>query len=133
MNKLKKLLIIPIIFASLISCSKKEKSAAGPHQAPVPVVVGKAIQKDVPVLVTAVGTVESVTSVTVKPQVGGVLLSTHFQEGQDIQKGQLLFTVDPRSFQAALAQAEANLAKDIAQANNAKQLVTRYENLVKKD
>ena len=56
----------------------------------------------------------------------------HFAEGQDVRKGQLLFTLDPRPFQAALQQAEAVLARDTATAKNAEQQHTRYEDLYKR-
>ena len=67
-----------------------------------------------------------------KSQVGGVLTRVHFREGQDVSRGALLFTIDPRPFEAALKQAEANLAKDNAQLENARKEVQRYAELVKK-
>jgi multidrug efflux system membrane fusion protein len=121
---------IPILF--LAACSGKDQAAA-PVQMPVPVAVATVEQKDVPVQVHAVGTVESFSTVSIKPQVGGVLQTVHFKEGQDVKKGDILFTIDARPFQAALAQAQANLQKDIAQAKNARAQATRYEGLVQKD
>jgi multidrug efflux system membrane fusion protein len=104
-----------------------------PQQMAVPVVVDKVVRKDMPVQVQAVGTVEALSSVLVRPQVAGLLESVHFKEGQTVKKGDLLFTIDPRPFQAELAKAKANLAKNIAQAKTARELANRYENLVKKD
>jgi membrane fusion protein, multidrug efflux system len=98
----------------------------------VPVLVATAVQKSVPVQIRAVGNVEAYTTVSVKSQVTGVLQQAHFKEGQDVKKGQLLFTVDPRPLEAALKQAEANLARDTAQLNNLREQVRRYAELVQK-
>src|SRR5262249_45147696 len=73
-------------------------------------------QKAAPLLVQAIGTVEASSVVSVRAQVGGELLRVHIQEGQDVHKGDILFTIDPRPFEAALAQAQANLAPDVGQA-----------------
>jgi multidrug efflux system membrane fusion protein len=95
----------------------------------VPVTTALVVQKPVPVTVKAVGTVEPVSSVQVRAQVTGQLSTVNFEEGQDVQEGQLLFTIDSRPFDAALAQAKAVLAKDTAQAQNARTLATRYAEL----
>jgi membrane fusion protein, multidrug efflux system len=128
------------------SCSKKTESANGQARAQPPVPVGVAVveQKAVPVQIQAIGSVEAYTVVSVKAQVGGELVRVHFKEGQDVRKGDLLFTIDRRPFQAALeqvqatqaqhqaqvTQAEANLAKDQAQLENAKVEEERYRRLV---
>lgn len=123
-----------IFIAALAACSGKEQQTTmNPAQMTVPVVVGKVVKKEMPVQLHAVGAVEAVSTVMIKPQAGGLLLSIHFNEGQDVNKGDLLFTIDKRPYEAALAQAQANLAKDIAQAKTARELTARYENLVKKD
>jgi membrane fusion protein, multidrug efflux system len=98
----------------------------------VPVMVATAVQKAVPLQIRAVGNVEAYTTVSVKSQVTGVLTQAHFREGQDVKKGQLLFTIDPRPFEAALKQAEANLARDTAQLKNLREQVRRYAELVEK-
>jgi multidrug efflux system membrane fusion protein len=98
----------------------------------VPVLVVTAVQKAIPVQLRAVGNVEAYTTVSVKSQVTGVLNQAHFKEGQDVKKGQLLFTIDPRPFEAALKQAEANLARDSAQLRNLREQVRRYNELVEK-
>jgi multidrug efflux system membrane fusion protein len=72
------------------------------------------------------------TTVQVRAQVTGQLSDVHFGEGQEVKKGQLLFTIDPRSFQAALQQAEAVLARDTAMSKNAEQQNARYEDLYKR-
>jgi multidrug efflux system membrane fusion protein len=98
----------------------------------VPVLVTTAVQKSVPVQIRAVGNVEALATVSVKSQVTGVLNQAHFKEGQDVKKGQLLFTIDPRPFEAALKQAEATLARDAAQLQNWREQARRYAELVKK-
>jgi multidrug efflux system membrane fusion protein len=98
----------------------------------VPVLVVTAVQKAIPVQLRAVGNVEAYTTVSVKSQVTGVLNQAHFKEGQDVKKGQLLFTIDPRPFEAALKQAEANLARDSAQLRNLREQLRRYAELVEK-
>ncbi|MCI0442361.1 efflux RND transporter periplasmic adaptor subunit [bacterium] len=120
-----------LLLLVIVSCSKKDQGPKQPMS--VPVAVGKVVQKDVPVQIKAVGTVEAQSSVLLKPQVGGVITNIAFQEGQLVKKGDLLVTIDARPFEAALAQAEANLNKEIAQAKTARELAARYESLVKKD
>lgn len=77
----------------------------------VPVVTAKVSQKDVPVDLAAIGNVEAFSTVTIQSQVTGTLMQVHFQEGDYVKKGQRLFTIDPRPFDAALAQAQANLTR----------------------
>jgi len=98
----------------------------------VPVTAAAVIQKTVPVQINTIGNVEAYSTVSVKSQIGGILDHVHFREGQDVNKGALLFTIDPRPYEAALKQAEANLAKDAAQLENAREEVRRYAELVKK-
>jgi membrane fusion protein, multidrug efflux system len=98
----------------------------------VPVLVATAVQKAVPVQLRAVGNVEPYTTVSIKGQVTGVLMEAHFKEGQDVKKGQQLFTIDPRPFEAALRQAEANMQRDNAQLKNLREQVRRYAELVEK-
>ncbi|HEY4984662.1 MAG TPA: efflux RND transporter periplasmic adaptor subunit [Verrucomicrobiae bacterium] len=101
-------------------CSGGAKKGAG--DAGAPVLVAPAVETNVPVLIDPppVGHVMPYSTVTIRPQVGGVLSRVHFQEGQEVKKGDLLFTIDPRPTQAALATARANLARDRAQRENAK-------------
>jgi multidrug efflux system membrane fusion protein len=87
------------------------------------------VQKAVPVTVTAVGTAESISTVQVRSQVTGRLSEIHFSEGQEVEAGQPLFTIDPQPFQVALDQATAILQRDTAQANNAQAQTERYKNL----
>jgi multidrug efflux system membrane fusion protein len=99
---------------------------------PVPVVTAKVEKRSVPVTIPAVGTAEPLTTVQVRAQVTGQLSAILFAEGQEVRKGQLLFTIDARPFEAALKQAEAVLARDTATARNAEQQLARYEDLFKR-
>jgi len=115
----------------LLACSG-EKSEQQLKRDAVPVTIGKVVQKTVPVQLRAIGNVEAYSTVSVKAQVGGELSRIHFREGQDVKKGDILFTIDPRLFEVALKQAEANLARDTAQLENARVEVRRYGELVSK-
>src|SRR6202161_4119938 len=100
---------------SFVSCSSKT-SAVGPDMA-LPVNVAKAVKKTVPIELSAISTGEAYSTVSIKGQVNAVLKEVHFKQGDFVKKGDLLFTLDARPFQASLAQAEANLARDKAQAD----------------
>ena len=97
----------------------------------VPILAATVEQKDVPLQVKAIGAVEAYSNVSVKTQITGELTGVHFKEGQDVNKGQLLFTLDKRPFEATLKQAQGMLAKDQAQAANARAQAKRYESLNK--
>ncbi|HXJ83630.1 MAG TPA: efflux RND transporter periplasmic adaptor subunit [Candidatus Methylomirabilis sp.] len=117
------LLVASTLSATLAGCPRDRAESKQPNRPPaVPVAVAPVEQKSMPVQIQAIGTVEAYSVVSVRAQVGGELTQVHFKEGQDVKKGELLFTIDPRPFDAALAQAEANLARDkglIAQARAA--------------
>lgn len=98
----------------------------------VPVVTAPVLSKSVPLTIDAVGTAEAFTTVQIRSQVTGQLSQVHFAEGQDVRKGQALFTLDRRPFEAALHQAQAVLAKDTAQARNAAGQAARFEDLFKR-
>jgi multidrug efflux system membrane fusion protein len=124
------LVAVAALAAVLAGCAGKSK-AGPPAESAVPVVVATATQKDVPVEVRAVGTVEAYSNVQVKSMIAGEIIRLGFREGQDVRQGDLLFEIDPRSFRAALAQAEGNLARDLAQEANAKAQAARYAALFK--
>lgn len=90
------------------------RGARGGGGAAVPVVVGRVVEKDVPVDLTSIGNVEAFSTISVRAQVTGALKSVRFKEGDYVKKGDLLFTIDPRPYEAALHQAEANLTRDQA-------------------
>lgn len=91
-----------------------------PSSPAVPVIAGEAVIADVPVYLRGLGTVAASNSVLVRSRVDGQLIGLHFKEGQDVQAGQILAELDPRPFEAALAQAQATKMKDQAQLENAR-------------
>jgi membrane fusion protein, multidrug efflux system len=98
----------------------------------VPVTVATVVQKQMPIEIRVIGSVEAYSVVSVHAQVTGQLTAVNFKEGEDIQKDQVLFALDRRPLEAALMQAQANLQRDIAQAANAKAVAKRYEDLADK-
>ena len=117
---------------SAAGCAKKDARAGAPPEA-APVTVANVARQDVPVEVRAIGHVEPYTTVALKARVGGQVIRVGFKEGQDVRKGDVLFQIDPRPYQASLAQARAQLERDRAIARNAEEDVKRYTDLVKKD
>jgi multidrug efflux system membrane fusion protein len=99
------------------------------EQPPVPVTVVPVARQDVPVYLTALGTVQALNTVVVSPQVSGRLISLEFTEGQPVKKGQVLAQIDPRTFQAAYDQAVARLHQDQAQLATAKANYSRSQEL----
>jgi multidrug efflux system membrane fusion protein len=119
----------------LTSCSRKAAASAGGKSragagGPVPVLVAKAEAKDVPVEIQAVGNVQAYSAVSIRSQITGKIVQVHFKEGQEVKAGDKLFTIDPRPFQAALNQAEANLQRDQAQLINGRLNFERTSNLL---
>jgi membrane fusion protein, multidrug efflux system len=102
------------IFCALAACGPSSPSSST-QQTAKNVLVAKALSKDVPVQLYEFGRIASPETVDVKPQVSGRITEVHFTEGQDVKKGDLLFVIDPRPFQADLEQAQAQLQSDSAQ------------------
>jgi multidrug efflux system membrane fusion protein len=142
--------LVVIVCLSQLACSNSTSpSAKGPGGRggfPAnPVTAAKAEQRDVPVEVRQIGSVEAVSVIAVKAQIGGELTKVFFKEGDDVRKGEQLFEIDPRPYQQAIdqaqaavskdnaliAQAEANLSRDRVQTANAKEQAQRYEALAK--
>lgn len=135
------LCLVGLVALLLSGCSSQ--SAPPPSMPPVPVTVATAISKDVPIELRPIGNVESYASIPIKSQVSGELVRILFREGQDVNKGDLLFEIDRRPYEQALhqaeanlnrdraqqKQAEANLARDMAQAKNAQLQSDRYAKL----
>ena len=115
----------------LSSCTEKKTQAASGASRPVPVKVAQANKRDVPVVITAIGNVTPLQTVQVKSMVTAQIMKVHFNVGQDLKKGQLLFTLDPRSFEADLDKAQGQLARDRAAAANAQTSQKRYQALLK--
>jgi multidrug efflux system membrane fusion protein len=111
-----------------IGCAKQE--AARPPRPAVPVLIGAVSRKAVPINLSAIGNVEAYSTVSLKAQVAGELTEVHFKEGDKVHKGELLLTIDPRPYQAALAQAQAALARDKAMAVNSRAQAQRYQKLL---
>ena len=119
--------MVIMMVAVLTGCGKGgQVPAAMPG---VPVTTGKAVLKDMPVEITAVGTVEAIQSVTIIPRVNGQIKEIHFKEGQDVHKGDLLFTLDPAAYEKELAQTEAKLRKEQEQAIRDTKEAERYGKL----
>ena len=131
----------------LAACSDNAAGKARVQLPPVPVTVGEVLEKTIPVQLTAVGNAMAYTSVGIKSQISGQLVEVRFKEGQDVRKGDLLFVIDPRPFEAALRQTEAALGqrqaevrqaqaaveRDSAQLENARVQERRYRELVAKE
>jgi multidrug efflux system membrane fusion protein len=126
------LLIFFFLFLTLPACSpSKEKKGKAKTMPPALVVNTVARQQDVPIELKTFGTMEASESVTIKPMVSGELTTVGFREGQDVQKGDLLFKIDPRSYQAALNKAQASLERNRVIMNNARRDYERYAPLAK--
>ncbi len=108
-------------------CSKSGPDAGGGFMSgPVPVLIAQAVRKTVPIQLHAIGTVEAYSTVSVRSQIDGKIAEIHFHEGEDVKKGDLLVTIDPRPLEAVLHQAQANLARDRAQLAQAVNDEKRY-------
>jgi membrane fusion protein, multidrug efflux system len=106
------------------------RGGRGGAQAPVPVTVAPVIAKPMPIDIRVIGTTEAFSTVAVHAQITGELTSVNFKEGDDVKQGQVLFTLDRRPLDAALQQAQANLARDQAGAVNARAQAARYRDLL---
>ena len=126
---MKKLLVL----CALLAGCKGGAQQPGSQGEGVPVTVAQVQKKTVPQQVTAIGTVEPIHTVQIRTQVGGRLEGVHFREGQEVNKGDLLFTLDARPYQAALAQAQSAVQRDKAKMMDAEANARRYEELAKKE
>lgn len=117
-----------------LAAQYNKESRAAVRKAPVavPVTVAPVTAKTVPVRLYAIGNVEPFTTVAVKARVDGQILSVHFNEGDEVRQGQLLFEIDPRPFAAALQQVQANLLRDRALVDRAADQEKRYKELLQK-
>lgn len=111
-------------------CSREENSEKKAQvSVPIPVTIAQAVQKDFDVTLSSFGHVSSYSRVEVKPRVSGHIISVHFSEGQEVEKGDLLFKIDPRKTEASLEQAKATLANDEARLINAQNNYNRAKAL----
>lgn len=128
------LCILAVIIVAAIYINRggfTSKKGRGPQ--PAPVVVAKAVTKDVPVYLNALGGVTPTYSVTVHTQIDGTLMQVFFREGQMIRKGDVLAQIDDRPYQAQLVQYQGQLIRDQALLDNARVDLKRYQKLWKQD
>lgn len=118
------------MYASRSNAGAAQRGGDG---APVPVTVVAALAQDVPVYLTALGTVQALNTVTVNAQVSGQLKALHFAEGEEVAQGSLIAEIDPRTFQAAYDQAVAKKKQDQALLTATQSTLARYEELKKKN
>jgi len=122
---------LAVLFVWLISGCPGGKSEKGAGPASVPVVVAGVVAKTVPVEIRNIGNVEPYATVGIKSRIAGQLVQVNFKEGQDVKQGDLLFVIDPRPYEAALKQTEANLERDKALAGKAQNDFRRYAELIR--
>ncbi|HKW34400.1 MAG TPA: efflux RND transporter periplasmic adaptor subunit [Candidatus Acidoferrum sp.] len=125
-------LVLPLAAAMLsVSCNRSQVQAQGPATLPPPLVtVVQATSQDVPRYLDEIGRNVAFESVNVTPQVGGKVTERHFQDGENLKKGQLIFVIDPRPYKAQLDSAKANLAQAEAALELAKVQFARDQELV---
>lgn len=111
--------------------ANERRGSKGPP--PIPVTVVQAALETVPVRIQAIGNVEAYATVSLRARVDGQIVEAGFKEGQEVRKGQTLFRLDPRSFEAALRQAEANALRDAAARDQARSQERRYKELLEKN
>src|SRR6185436_18847926 len=125
------LLGVVLVRTSRTPAAAPARNASAPPG--VPVSVATVSRTDLPVRLTALGSVVAFNTVTVRPRVDGQLMRVLFTEGQFVERGELLAEIDPRPFQVQLEQAEGQLARDQAQLANARVDLARYQTLLSED
>lgn len=116
-----------LLMVLLLGCDRKAPTSL--ERPPAPVSVAAAMTQDVPVYIDAVGKIVAREVVSIQPQVSGRVTNIHFADGADVRAGEVLFTIDPRPYQAQLNQAEANVAQAQAVLNLAKTNFARVESV----
>ena len=120
-----------LLVLTLAACNKNNVHAAGPASPPAPLVtVAQASAQDVPRYLDEIGRNGAYESVNVTPQVGGRIVERHFQDGENLKKGQLLFVIDPRPYKAQLDSAQATLAQTKAALELAKIQFSRDQEII---
>ena len=123
--------LIAIVVAALSYFHRPTTVASAP--APIPVTAALAERQDVPEIVNAIGTVQSIDNVAVQAQVNGPIIKVEFTPGQDVKQGQELFLIDPRPYQAALDVQQAQLSHDEGVLAEAQVDLTRYQILAQQN
>src|SRR5580765_3242877 len=118
-----------LAFVSTTACSKGNAGGAAPPNAAPMVTISRAASRDVPTYLNEIGRSGAFESVTVMPQLAGRILERHFQDGAQLKMGQLLFTIDPRPYQAQLDATQAQLAQSRAALNLALTQLKMYESI----
>jgi multidrug efflux system membrane fusion protein len=118
-------LLVVILLVWHFLGANSNKAASRARGEVIPVEMAAATQMDVPVQIKSIGNIEPLSTIAVRSQIEGTLQAVHFTPGQEVAKGTLLFTIDPRPLQAALSQAVANLAKAMAAVSQGKNVVAR--------
>ncbi len=111
--------------------ANERKASKGP--AAIPVSIAPVLQEVVPFRLLAIGNVEAYATVSVKARVDGQIVEVGFKEGEELPRGRVLFKIDPRPYEAALRQAEANFLRDTAQKDQARSQERRYQELLAKN
>jgi len=121
---------LAVAFSVLLSGACRKDPPSSAQRPPAPVSVATAAARDVPITLDEVGKCVAREVVSVQPQVGGRIAEIHFEDGADVRKGDPLFTIDPEPYRAAVASAEANLARAKAVLELARADLARYTNLL---
>src|SRR5213593_2572302 len=122
---------IAAYFSTDSGAGEGRKGAKGPPA--VPVTVALVAQETVPIELRAIGNVEAYSTVALKARVDGQIVEVNFREGAPVKKGEILFRIDPRPYEAALRQAEANALRDVSARNQARSQDRRYQDLLEKN
>lgn len=122
------IVIAMILLCGTTSCHKKKAAPVTPSY---PVQVAKAVAEDTPIFIEALGHVQSITSINIYSRIEGELTGVFFQQGQEVKKGDLLFTIDPKPYQASVKQAQGALDQALANYALSEEKVRRYRMLTK--
>lgn len=120
-------LLFLLLLLAACSTEQEKKTKGGRTKPAVPVKTAISTTQTIPMEIAAIGHVEALDTVEIRSQAAGLLHKVHFQEGQEVQEGDLLFTIDPRPFAADLTKAQALLAKERADLENARRDLARYQ------
>jgi len=122
-------LVVAAVAWRIVGAPKNPREGQNRDEGPIPVTAVAAAAQDVPLFLTALGTVQALNTVTISAQVGGQLTALHFREGQAVKKGDLIAEIDPRTYQAALDQAIGLKKQHEAQLAASRSTLKRYDEL----